>query len=172
MLAFSAVTITFSAETSWASPTNEQSALASDAPSKIRTVKESGDSTKREVERIRSIYIPTGETLDLSIVYQNGTTMRFSYAAGRVQREEEFVPHPAKKGLYRKREAFLNQSGGKIWQRLYRFDGSVEQDDRYTTCCISRTKYASDGKTATSRMLLDRATESPMLQPTQQRIYR
>lgn len=163
----------YAAETSFASAgANVLSSLASDASSKIRSVTEPGDSTKGEVERIRSIYAPTGETVDLSIVYQNGTTMRFSYVAGRLQREEEFVPHPAKTGLIRKREAFLNQSGDKIWQKLYRVDGSLEQNDRYTSCCISRTKFAADGKTEVSKMLLDKATESPMLQPTQQRIYR
>ncbi len=150
-----------------------KSSFSSNAPSKIRTVREPGDPAKGELERFRSSYPPTGELMMLQIVYLNGTTMQFSYIAGRVQREEELIPHPAKKGTYRRREAFLEWStGDKIWQRLYRIDGSLEQEDRYTNCCIWRTKYAADGKTEVSKVLLDKATESPMLHPTQQRIYR
>lgn len=147
------------------------STLSSDQPSQIRDIREPGDAGKGEHERIRSIFIPTGETLTLTIAYLNGTKLRYSYAAGAVQREEEFVPHPAKKGYYRKREAFLNvKTGDKIWQKLYRINQTLEQEDQYSQCCISRTKFAADGKTPVSKVLLDRATESPMLQ--HQQIYR
>lgn len=92
------------------------STFSSDVPSKIRTDRELGDPAKGELERFRSIYAPTGELMMLRIVYLNGTTMQFSFTSGRIQREEEFVPHPAKKGTYRRREAFLDWStGDKIW---------------------------------------------------------
>jgi hypothetical protein len=138
-------------------------AYASDRPSQIRNIQETPDATKGEVERLRSIYEPTGETVALTISYDNGTTIASEYQSGKLSHQRELSPHPAKKGLYLHSETLYNvQTGEILKKRWYRWqDGSLMQEDEYGARFISRTIFQADGKTPKHRLLLEKKPASP-----------
>lgn len=132
-----------------------QPVFASDTKSKVSFTTEAGDAGKNEVERIRGVYTPTGQTVVLTIVYKTGIHVKYTYAyasgavvADRVETEEVFKPVPGGTGRYLQSETRYDVKSGKpLWQKLYRPDGSTERWDRISSSKIDRIEFAPDGFT-------------------------
>jgi hypothetical protein len=132
-----------------------QPVFASDTKSQVSFTTEAGDASKNEVERIRGVYAPTGQTVVLTIVYKTGIQVKYTYAyvsgrvvENRVQTEEVFKPRPGDTGKYLQSETRYDVKSGKpLWQKLYRPDGSTERWDRFSSAKIDRIEFGPDGFT-------------------------
>ena len=142
-----------------------QPVLAKEPQSQVSFTTEAGDAGKNEAERIRGVYVPTGQTVVLTVVYKTGMQTKYTYAyvsgsvvKDRVQTEEVFKPMPGGKGTYLLSETrFDVQSGQPLWKKLYRQDGSTESYDRFTATKIDRSLFALDGFTELERLSITRS---------------